>query len=437
MSKETIRKGYWSDYPFTLTRFFPTCYFPVVKKNPPEGWKLRIVQVNEVGQKHWEHEDVRAVGSLFLYSDEMSRFDFGPDHPFKPERAAKTYELCTRYGVMYHPWMKVLQPQTLDPELLLLFHESTYIRLLEEASQGIVRLEMLECGLGTADNPIALGIYGWSVQGASGTHMGMQNLLNGQAMVVFHPLGGFHHAMPDHAEGFCYINDIAIAIRSALKKSPALRIAFVDFDAHHGNGVQEAFYEDPRVLFISLHETGRTLYPWSGYETEVGRGEGRGFTVNFPLEPGTDDEVYGFALEAVVFPLLKSFAPDIIVAELGADTLVSDPLTHLKLTNNAYQRAVRGIMDISPKILGLGGGGYDLYRTARCWTWAWAILNRLEPVDEFAGLVGGMMFGPEMEVGSLYDHPYQSKGEVKEKAFEEARRVAAYIQKEIFPIHGV
>jgi acetoin utilization protein AcuC len=407
------------------------------KKGPPKDQKFRIVQVNELSQKHWEHEDVQATGSIFLYSDEMSRFEFGPDHPFKPERAAKTYDLCIRYGVMNHPWMKVLEPQNLDTRLLFLFHESEYIRLLEEASQGIVRLEMLERGLGTADNPVAPGIYGWSLQAAGGTFMGMQRLLNGEAMIAFHPLGGFHHAMRGHAEGFCYINDIAITLRSALKEFPGLRIAFIDLDAHHGNGVQEEFYEDPRVLFISLHETGRTLYPWSGYETEFGSGKGRGFTVNFPLEPGTDDEVYGFALDAVLFPLLKSFSPEIIVAVLGADTLVSDPLTHLKLTNNIYQRAVRGIMDLSTRILGLGGGGYDLYRTARCWTWAWAILNRLEPMDEFAGLVGGMMFGPEMEVGSLYDHPYKSEGEVKETAFEEARRVAAYIQKEIFPIHGV
>ncbi|MBW2345700.1 MAG: hypothetical protein JRF53_17195 [Deltaproteobacteria bacterium] len=123
-----------------------------------------------------------------------------------------------------------------------------------------------------------------------------------------------------------------------------------------------------------------------------------------------------------------------IVAELGADSLVSDPLTHLKLTNNSYQRAVKEIMEICPRVLGLGGGGYDLYRTARCWTLAWAILNNVEPRDEFAGLIGGMMFGPEKEVGSLYDHPYHTEGEVKEKAFQEARRVAAYIRQEILPI---
>jgi len=375
--------------------------------------------------------------SIFVYGDELGWFDFGPDHPFKPERAVKTYELCSRYGVLNHPWMTVLDPVPLDPELLTLFHEPAYVDLLREASRGEVRLEMLERGLGTQDTPILKGIYEWSLRAAGGTHSTIMDIIDGRAQRAFNPLGGFHHAFPGHAEGFCYINDIVIAIKDTLRHSPGTRIAYVDFDAHHGNGVQEAFYEDPGVIFISIHESGKTLYPWSGNETEMGKGEGVGYTVNVPLEPGTDDEVYVFVLDAVVFPLLRAFTPDLIVAELGADTLISDPLTHLKLTNNGYQKAVRGISEICPKILALGGGGYDLYRTSRCWTLAWAILNDVEPVDEFAGLVGGMMFGPEMEVGSLYDHPFHSKGEVKEKAFEEARRVVGYIQEKVFPIHGL
>jgi len=375
--------------------------------------------------------------SLFYYCDEMGRFEFGPDHPFKPERATKTFDLCNRYGVLGYPWMEVRRPEPADPELLTLFHEPAYLRLLEEASRGEVRLEMLERGLGTPDTPILKGIYEWSLRAVGATHAAMQELLSRRAKCAFSPLGGFHHAMPGHAEGFCYLNDIAIAIKAALQSSPEIRMAYVDLDAHHGNGVQEAFYRDPRVLILSVHETGRTLYPWSGNETEIGEGEGRGFTVNIPLEPGTDDEVYSFVLDAAVFPLLKAFSPEIIVAELGADTLISDPLTHLKLTNNGYQKAVRGIVGLCPTVLALGGGGYDLYRTSRCWTLAWSILNHVEPEDEFAGRVGGMMFGPEMEVGSLYDHPFSTKGEVKQKAMEEAQRVVGYLRKEVFPLHGI
>jgi acetoin utilization protein AcuC len=241
--------------------------------------------------------------------------------------------------------------------------------------------------------------------------------------------------MPGQAEGFCYINDIVIAIKNSLQSSKGTRIAYVDLDAHHGNGVQEAFYRDPEVLFISLHQTGRTIYPGSGNETDMGEDEGKGSTINFPLEPGTDDEIYDFALNEAIFPLVDAFSPDIVVLEIGADILVSDPLTGLKMTNNGYQKSIKGILEICPRILALGGGGYDIYRTARCWTLAWSILNRVEPVDEFAGLVGGMMFGPEMEVGSLYDRPYLSKGDIKEKAFHEARRVAEFIKEKIFPIY--
>lgn len=380
---------------------------------------------------------VQTTGSIFVYSEQLGRFDFGPDHPFKPERATKTYDLCTRYGVIGYPWMTVLDPEPIGADLLPLFHVPKYLELLSEASRGEVRLEMLERGLGTADNPILPGIYEWSMRAAGGTHAAMAKLVQGDALVAFNPFGGFHHAMPGQAEGFCYLNDIAVTILDVEKTWPDLKIAYIDLDAHHGNGVQEAFYLDPRVLFISLHESGRTLYPWSGYETEIGEGEGKGFTVNVPLEPGTDDEVYAFVFDEVVMPLGKAFAPHVIIAEIGADTLISDPLTHLKLTNNGYQLAVKGLMELGPKILALGGGGYDLYRTARCWTLGWALLNHVEPTDEFAGLVGGMMFGPEMEVGSLYDLPYQSKGEVKEKAFGEARRVVTYIQETVFPLHGI
>jgi acetoin utilization protein AcuC len=375
--------------------------------------------------------------ALFVYSEEMGRFDFGPDHPYKPERATKTLDLCMRYGVINYPWMRVVEPQNIDEDLLYLFHEPGYLHLLKDASHGQVSLDMLERGLGTADTPILRGLYDWSVRAAGGTYSSMKDILEGRAQVAFNPLGGFHHARRGNAEGFCYINDIVIALMGALQNKPHVKIAYVDFDAHHGNGVQEAFYEDRRVLFISVHETGRTLYPWSGSETETGHGVAEGYTVNIPLEPGADDEVYSFALDHAVFPILKAFCPDFIVAEIGADTLISDPLTHLKLTNNGYQKALRGLMPICPKILALGGGGYDLYRTSRCWTLAWAILNHVDPVDEFAGLVGGMMFGPEMEVGSLFDHPFLTKGEAKDRALAEVERVVAYIQEKVFPVHRI
>jgi len=382
-------------------------------------------------------EDVRNIGSTFIYSAKMSRFDFGAAHPFKPERASMTYELCNRYGVMDSPWIQVVEPPLLEGDRAEVFHEPAYLELLWEAGQGKFRPEMYFRGLGTADNPIIRGIYDWSMHAAGGTLEAMKRIVEGAAAVAFNPLGGFHHAMTGHAEGFCYINDVVICIREVIRSNPGFRIAYIDIDAHHGNGVQSAFYDDATVLFISLHETGRTLYPGSGYESEIGHGKGKGFTVNVPLEPGTDDEVYGFAFDAIVPPLIGAFSPDMIVAVLGTDTLISDPLSSLKLTNNGYQKAVQALLSLCPRVLGLGGGGYDLYRCARSWTLAWALFNHLEPADGYAGIVGGMMFGPETAMGSLYDHPYSSTGKVKDKAFAEAQRVVDQIHKEVFSIHGI
>lgn len=377
----------------------------------------------------------REFSSLFVHSRELASFELAPDHPFRPERVSKTMELCLRYGIWDKPWMKLEAPLGVTDEELTRFHDPSYIRVLKEASQGNISLQTLERGLGTKDCPIVPGLYEWAVGIVGGTLVAMRAILEGQAHVAVNLYGGLHHGMPGHAEGFCYLNDIAVSILEALDRG--WRVAYLDCDAHHGNGVQEAFYRDSRVLFISIHETGRTLYPWQGWETQLGEGEGYGYNVNLPLEPASDDEVYQMVFNSVVVPLLEAFGPDLLVAQLGADSLISDPLTHLRLTNNGYSHVVRSIAGLGLPILALGGGGYDIYRTARCWTLAWAILNNLEPQDELAGLVGGMMFGPEMEVGSLWDAPHPTQGEAKQKAMEEAARVVRFIEQRVFPIHGI
>ncbi len=331
--------------------------------------------------------------------------------------------------------MQIVSAPPIDPKALISFHDEHYLRVLREASLGRMTIEMLSYGLGTDDNPIIPGIYEWSVMTAGGTFLGADLIATEEIDVAFNPLGGFHHARRDRAEGFCYINDVAVTALDLLNRG--LRLAFVDIDAHHCNGVQEAFYSDDRLLMISLHESGETLYPGTGSENEIGEGKGRGFTVNIPLDAQTDDEVYLEAFREIVPPLVEAFHPDLLIAEVGADTQISDPLTHLRLTNNAYQEAVTILKMLGKRILALGGGGYDIYRTARCWTLAWSILNDVEPEDEFAGLVGGMMFGPEHEVGSLRDGPHPTTGTEKEKARVRARKAVKFIKKEVFPIHGV
>jgi acetoin utilization protein AcuC len=377
----------------------------------------------------------RDFRSLFIYDHELASLDLGLQHPFKPERVLKTVELCSRYGVWEKPWMEVKGAERAEREVLERFHQPQYLDILERASRGEIQLETLERGLGTEDCPIVPGLYEWASRAVGGSLIAMRAILEGDADVAFNLFGGFHHGMPDHAEGFCYLNDIAISILEALDRGK--RVAYVDMDAHHGNGVQEAFYRDPRVLVISVHETGRTLYPWGGSEEEIGEGEGLGYNVNIPLEPGSDDEVFQLAVGSIVLPLLRAFSPDVLVSQIGADTMISDPLTHLRLTNNSYFWAIRNLASMAVPVLALGGGGYDLYRTARCWTMAWAIFNHVEPRDELAGLVGGMMYGPEMEVGTLMDAANPTKGEVKERAMEGVTKVIEFLRSTVFPIHSL
>ena len=365
--------------------------------------------------------------SIFYYSNELTRYDFGPDHPFKPERAQKALELCRRYGVLDLQHMDLKSPPPLEHEKLLLAHSENYLAALRRISQGEIFKEMFSFGIGTEDNPPLRGIYDWSRNCAGATWEGMTELLDKDTDIVFNPLGGFHHALQSQAEGFCYINDIVIAIKEALNHN--VKISYMDIDAHHGNGVQQAFYNEDRVQFLSIHESGKYIYPYSGFAEESGNGNGEGFTINIPLPPKTDDEVYLEVFQKIVIPLIKRFSPDILVAQLGADSLLSDPLTDLMLTNNAYTEIVGKLKGLCAKILATGGGGYDIYRTARCWTLAWAILNNVEPKDEFAGLVGGMMFGPEMEVGSLHDRPYTITGPEKDKIRQEVDKMINFLIK--------
>lgn len=389
--------------------------------------------------------------SAFIYSEEFSKFEYSSSHPFKPVRAKLTIDLCRRYGLMDQPWIRILPPQATDFQTLAEFHDETYLKVLKAIDSDAITRELwpdlhskedlkgeprlLKYGLGTEDNPVFSGVYDFALLTAGATLLGARKIASGEIQVAFNPVGGFHHAGRDHAEGFCYVNDIAVAVMQLLKQG--LRVAFVDIDAHHGNGVQDAFYRDNRVLTISFHQNGKDIYPWSGFESEIGEGPGKGFSVNCPLPAGTDDEIFEHAFGEIVPPLLSVFKPDIVIGELGADTHLADPLSDLNLTNLGYSRVVEKLAGMSPRLLALGGGGYDLYKTARNWTLAWAVLNGLEPRDEFAGVVGGMMFGPESDAGDIYDKKFVTGGREKEQIRKEVERVLSFLKNTVFPLHRI
>lgn len=374
-------------------------------------------------------------GNVLIYSPELIKVEFSATHPFKPVRAKFMLELLNRYSLFDGDDVRTVTPDPLEEELLYLFHDPDYIRLLKKADQGDFDDGMLFAGLGSGDNPVFRGMYQFSLLVSGATRQGALLVAENQAHMAFNPVGGLHHAGKDQASGFCYVNDIAIAVHELLKRG--LRIACIDIDVHHGNGVQDAFYDTDRVLTVSIHESGETIYPGTGFENEIGTGSGKGFNVNIPLAVGSDDEVHSYAFEAVVPPLVEKFKPDIVFAQIGADTHKDDPLGHLNLTSRGYKRAVAIINSFSPRLVVTGGGGYNVHKAASLWTLAWSVLTGLKPIDQYAGLIGGMMFGPELSAGSLDDPPFCPDEREKDRCFAHAERVVGYIRDTIFPIHGL
>jgi len=341
--------------------------------------------------------------SVFLHSRNFDKFDYGQDHPFKVARARLIHESCFRYGLFDPEWVSVREVEAVDCSAALAFHEPAYLEQLALANEGQWNDSMLLAGLGTADNPVFKGVLDLALLCLGATLTGIELLQAGEVDAAFNPVGGFHHAGAEHAEGFCYLNDICVAINRLLERGYQ-RVLYVDIDAHHCNGVQNAYYADPRVLVFSMHQSSETLYPGTGFENEFGQGAGQGYTVNLPLPEYTDDRNFERAFFEVYPEIIEAFRPQIVIAQIGMDTLKRDPLTNLRCTNNGYRRVVRSIRQSCDKVLALGGGGYSLKDAVRGWTLAWAELNGLEPVDPYAGLVGGNLYGqPGQE---LLDDPY-------------------------------
>jgi acetoin utilization protein AcuC len=241
--------------------------------------------------------------------------------------------------------------------------------------------------------------------------------------------------MPDRASGFCYVNDAVLAIMTL--RARGWRVAYVDIDAHHGDGVQFAFYGDPNVLTISTHERGDRLFPGTGFVDEMGAGQGLGFSVNLPLQPFTDDTVYQPAFEAVVPPLLRAFEPDVLVAQLGIDSHHTDPLTHLSLTVQGFEAAVRRLLDLVPRVVALGGGGYDLPNVARAWTAAWAALNDVTLPEDLPRPLHKDMRRLGLETLTLWDPPVVLPADTRRWADEYVAQQVRSIRERIFPLHGL
>src|SRR5512144_445727 len=256
--------------------------------------------------------------TVFLYSDRFAGFDYGSGHPLKPIRLKLTYELIKACGLLDSPDRRLMEPPVASVEDLLAWHTAEYVDILKAANSGMYVPGAEEFGLGPGDNPIFAGMFDWSRLIAGASLKAAYLVDSGEVEAAFNISGGLHHAMARHASGFCYVNDPVLAIKLLVDRGR--RVAYIDIDAHHGDGVQEAFYDTDKVLTISLHETGQALFPGSGFEQETGRGDGMGYSVNVPLPPETDDELFIHAFTQVVPPLVDAYRPDVVVSQLGVDT---------------------------------------------------------------------------------------------------------------------
>ncbi len=369
--------------------------------------------------------------TAFIYTDAYLDYDYGPTHPLQITRLKLTYDLINGYGLLDLPSAQFIPTIKAEEKDLAVFHSEGYLNMLKQANEGHLIGDAYLYGLGPGDNPIFPGLLDWSLLVTGATLQAIDFVVSGRGEVAFNIAGGLHHAMRSRASGFCYINDPVIGIMKLL--SWGKRVAYVDIDAHHGDGVQKAFYGSNRVLTISLHETGCTLFPGTGHEDEIGEGEGEGYSVNLPFPPHTDDEVYVWTFEEVVPELIHAFRPDVVVTQLGVDTFYDDPLTNLDLSILGYERVLKRIKDLAPKWVALGGGGYDISNVARAWTVAWSVMNGIELNEELPGSFSKEAMKIGIEERELRGRPRTPPHSQSKENRAEMERVVHYIKEMLLP----
>ena len=371
--------------------------------------------------------------AAFIYDDVLSRHELRSDHPMRPVRLRYTYELLQEYSAFDHPDAVLHDPRMATDQELLWLHTTEYVAAVKAlGSDATDNIDAARFGFSTqGDNPVYPNMFEAAALSTGASLVAAEMVSNKTVDAAFNISGGLHHAGANQASGFCVFNDPALAVHYFL--SQGHRVAYVDIDAHHGDGVQEAFYNDERVLTISIHESGQWLFPGTGSVAEMGEGAGRGFSVNLPLYPYTIDDDYVEAFAQVVPPLVAAFAPDILVTQLGIDSYHNDPLTHLQVTTEGYIETVRQLAGLGLPWLALGGGGYDLSAVARAWTLVYGVMLCTEWPDQLP-----IAFSKKHRVARLRD---QLSPEVPFEIRIDARRymedVVGAIRQQIFPLHGL
>jgi acetoin utilization protein AcuC len=302
---------------------------------------------------------------LVTVEDIARAYDFGSSHPLRPERVLLTYENTRRLSLLERPNVRQVPSRSATDEEITAVHDPEFVATVKAIdAKAVDPLRGLEFGLGTPDDPIFNNMHVASAAVCGASVVAAEAVASGDAMHAFNPAGGLHHARRREASGFCIYNDPAVAIAKVLAMHNDWRVMYVDVDVHHGDGVQWIFYDDPRVLTVSLHQSGEYLYPGTGFEDEIGSGDGLGTAANVPLLPYSGEGDFLWALERVVPQLAEAFKPHLMVTQLGADTHHGDPLANLGLTMTAYPRMARVLHDSAHRFaqgrwVATGGGGYQ------------------------------------------------------------------------------
>ncbi len=309
--------------------------------------------------------------TYLIYSHEQSQHVLSPTHPMRPIRLMHMHELMRSAGLLDTDFIASESPRLATHEEIALYHDTDYIDVVKAIDAGAIVPGMHTFGFGPGDNPPRSGMFRHGALAAGGAMLATELILEGKTDRAFSPAGGMHHhAMSNRASGFGIFNDAVIAIKHLIEKG--LRVFYVDIDVHHGDGVQDGLYDTDQAMTVSIHESGQFLFPGTGYPGETGSGQGDGYSVNIPLAPYTDDELWHEAFDTIIPPLARAFEPDLIFTQLGIDTHRNDPLAHLSLTTQGHNQAVQKFAHLATELdtpwIAVGGGGYDMTAVARAWT---------------------------------------------------------------------
>jgi len=315
--------------------------------------------------------------TTLLYSERFLDYNLGPLHPLRPIRVKLTHDLIQSKGLLNEDIAKITKPRIASEEEILLFHKKEYVRLVQK--YGERGSGLLDAG----DTPAFKGCFEATSLVVGASLEACDNIMTGKFAHAFNPSGGLHHAHPERASGFCIFNDPAVSVNYLKTKNNIKRLLYLDIDAHHGDGVMYGFYDDPSVLDIDFHESGKYLFPGTGFPDEIGEKAAKGLKLNVPLPPGTGDQAYLKAFHKLVPDIVRRFRPEIILVQCGADGHAEDRLAHLRLTTNMYREVVSEMHSLAHelcegRLLLFGGGGYTLANVPRVWTVAFAALAGLK-----------------------------------------------------------